>query len=228
MSLITLAAIAGIIILPLTIVMVFQGRRKKPAIQYGANEDSLDRPLSHEKLKLTWDGVELRDARYVAARVSNVGSADLTSAMFDRSRPIKVTISGCEIVGAVSANSERKLDATAKTLTYGPDLLKSRRAGGISLLVDGKPQFTWELPLADVKTKAVDGLPPTTANMKEERRPIGWLGRGVNSFLFAVLLAALVLIGGLIYSGATGQIPPPTPTIPEECQQYVSEVPFPF
>jgi hypothetical protein len=174
---------------------------------------------------MTWDGVELKDARYVVARVSNIGSADLTSAMFDRSRPIQVTISGCEIVGAVSDSSDWKVDATTKTLTYGPDLLKSRTGRGISLLVDGNPEFTWQLHLADVTTKAVDGLPPSTANMKDERRPIEWLGRGFNSFLAAVFIAGLVLIGGLIYSWATGPIPPPAP-IPEECKPYVSNFPF--
>ena len=220
------AGLATIVVVPLAVVGLVQGRRRKLALQVGAEEVSLDRPLAHEKLKLTWDNVELSDARYVVVRVSNVGSGDLTSAMFDRGRPVSVTLSGCKIVGPVSEVADWKIDADANRLTFGPDLLKSRTSRAINLLVDGCPKFDWNLPLADVAVELVEGLPPTTASMERERSPGGRFFRAISAasvVLFALLaLLFVVVIGSAIFGAITGQGPQRTP-VPEECQQYVSE-----
>lgn len=221
-----IAAIAAIVVIPLSIAQVIQGRRKTLAVEYGSFATSLEMPMYHERLKLTWDNSELERPLYVSVRLSNVGSGDVTSAMFDRARPITVAISECKVVGVLTENSDWTLDAEASRLVHNPDLLRSRTSRGISLLVDGRPTFEWDLPLADVKTRAIDdGLPPTTANMREERTPSGRLSRvfsaAVGGFTIILVLISVFLIGSLIYRAATGQLPEPKP-VPAECRPYVS------
>lgn len=198
-------------------------RTKQARVAYGCDVVRLETPVTHDRLKMTWEGGELNDPRYVIARISNTGPVDLSSGMFDQDRPVVLTLTGCDIMGAMSDNPAWTLDPAAGTLTYGPELLKSRSADTFRVLVDGDPKLTWDSHLAGVKSAELDELPPSAANIQVARNPF-LIGITVfTGLMFLILVLFIVGVVVVAIGRATGQLPSPPP-VPEECRQYL----FPF
>lgn len=205
------------------VIIAVWNRAKQVRVAYGCDVVRLETPVSHDRLKMTWEGGELNDPRYVIARISNTGPVDLSSGMFDQGRPVVLTLTGCDVMGAMSDNPAWTLDPAAGTLTYGPELLKARSADTFRVLVDGDPKLTWESHLAGVKFAKLAELPPSTANIQVARHPL-IIGATFFTVLMVILLVLMIVVLFVVAIGrATGHFPSPPP-VPEECRQYL----FPF
>lgn len=218
-----LGIVSALIALTIGVITVVQQRRKRPRIRLGADSTSLSiTGVSHAKLTVNWDGSLLKDPYQVRVRVSNTGSGDLSSTMFDKERPITVNLNDCEVVALLSDNGGWALDKVGRVASFGPDLLKAKTASDLDLIVDGAPSFSWGSHLTDVTADPPrgGGLTESTSWMQSQRRPFVYVMRGMYVLLGVFVVAFSIQLGIYLHGRATGAIPSPPP-IPEECRQYV-------
>lgn len=115
-----------------------------------------------EGIRVAVDDVQVADAHVVRISVANTGKNDITSAMFDQRRPVRLKF-GVPVVGiidAVSAGGPVPAHALeGSQVSLGPDLLARSQVIDFQVLTDGRPRVRCEAYLAD-----------TNLELREERR----------------------------------------------------------
>lgn len=106
----------------------------------------------HGLLEVTYRDFPVKDAHLVSASLTNSGSRDITSAMFDASRPLVLSVEGMFYGATVVAGPQVILPAIGSTgaaVRFGPALLKRGERWSISAVVSGGGSVVLDSPLID-------------------------------------------------------------------------------
>jgi hypothetical protein len=149
------------------------------------------------------DGEIVRSPYVATIDIWNAGAKDIRSDMFDDGRPIQIAIN-VPIVKELKGSRAFAADASDFALNpdglvrIEPSLIKAGMLKSYRLLTDGKPELTWESPVADLHVFDLD----QEWTVSTPDRKIARLGARVVAIAGFTLFALLMLASLFMPEGA--------------------------
>jgi hypothetical protein len=161
------ALTVAVIAIPITVIATRRWGNRRSALAYTSEWISLlPVDLNAGAFQLTLNGVPVPEPHLLTISLTNIGSKDIASAMFDSGRPIRIRLGGrlygvTSTEGGVLLNGfPNKQSGHVDAINVLPNLLPRGAAWSFSAVVSGTPsvEFDWSLIDTDYRTGTRDEI----------------------------------------------------------------------